>query len=73
MFGHGFELITSRHLSVRVWRERDTFSGGVNLSARERNAKRIADSQRVYVMGNKIIGSPENIQRVAQQLGRNQS
>lgn len=44
----GFEFFVSKRVGAEPRLERDTFSGGVNLSARERNHKRLGDACRVY-------------------------
>lgn len=44
----GIEIRENRYLGPPPRLEPETFSGGVNLSARERNAARIKDAARVY-------------------------
>ncbi len=63
----GFDLFPVRELAARPWRERDAFSGGVNLSARQRNLARVAETQRVYVdhVNRRIYGSPAMIAKIA--------
>lgn len=51
---HGYRIVPDR--TARKPRlERVTFSGGRNVSAAQRNAKRLADARRVYIAGDMII------------------
>lgn len=77
----GFRLFPTKHLEPRL--ERDTFSGGTNVSARERNLARIDESaSKVYTMAGqrdpaglfpstppRIIGSRYALALVARQVG----
>lgn len=42
---HGYEFLENRRLDPRL--ERDTFSGGVNLTIRARNLRRIDDTLKI--------------------------
>ena len=44
----GFELVVSRYMAPEPALEREYFSGGVNLSASERNRKRLGETCKVY-------------------------
>lgn len=70
MIAAGFEFIRVKELAVKSWRERETFSGGVNISARERNLARLAETQRVYVdtANQRIYGAPDIIGNLELQL-----
>lgn len=57
--GSDYQIIPARELAERLERER--FPGGVNLSARDRNAAKLnLERSRVYVMASerKIICAP---------------
>ncbi len=48
-FFEGYRIVAERHFH-KPRPERDTFSGGRNLSAMARNAKRLAEAKKVFVM-----------------------
>lgn len=66
----GYDLIADRKLDPKL--ERDTFSGGVNLTRRARNLRRINDSVKLYTLTDpKVIwGSRFAIEALKAACGR---
>lgn len=44
------EVIVSRYLASEPWLERERFSGGLNVSARERNERRMREACKVFTV-----------------------
>jgi hypothetical protein len=55
----GYRIVAERHLR-KPRLERERFSGGRNLSAAERNRKRLADAKKVFALhGQRVIVVPD--------------
>jgi hypothetical protein len=71
----GFSIVSCAYLQGRPKLERERFSGGVNLSAQERNWARLRDARKVYVLheSREVVAAPwvvEEIREAIEALGK---